>query len=178
MRQQHVGQEIGALVELAFRETQAAYRVIDNDTIVPNASEQEGAALVEALDVLKSAGLDGARAHLKQAGEELSTGRFAKSVAESIHAVESVARAIEANANTLDPALKRLRDKIGIHPALVQGFGNLYGYTSDEQGVRHALIEGAKPNVDQYDALFMLGACAAFCTYLVGKSRDAGLIKV
>ena len=57
-----------------------------------------------------------------------------------------------------------------------KGFENIYGYTSDEKGVRHALLEG-KAQVDREDAVFMLGACASFVTYFVGKARAGGLIK-
>jgi hypothetical protein len=55
------------------------------------------------------------------------------------------------------------------------GFGSLYGYTSDEQGIRHALLEPSS-NVDDADALFMIGACAAFVSYLISKARSAGLL--
>jgi hypothetical protein len=56
------------------------------------------------------------------------------------------------------------------------GFGSLYGYTSDSQGIRHALLDKDAPDVDEADALFMIGACAAFVSYLVNKGRAAGLI--
>ena len=45
----------------------------------------------------------------------------------------------------------------------------------DEKGIRHALTEG-KADVDMDDAVFMIGACASFVSYLVGKARAAGLI--
>ena len=61
-----------------------------------------------------------------------------------------------------------------IHPALEAGFQKLYAYTSDEHGIRHALNrDGA--NVDEADAIFMLGACASFVSYLIGKARGGGL---
>ena len=81
-----------------------------------------------------------------------------------------------AASKTLEPALEALTKHVEIHPALKSGFGKIYGYTSDEQGVRHALLEGTA-KVDLEDAGFMLGACASFATYLVGKARKAGLIK-
>jgi hypothetical protein len=66
--------------------------------------------------------------------------------------------------------------KIKIHRALKHGFGNIYGYTSDEKGIRHPLLDDEKANVDEADALFMIGACAAFVSYLINKARSAGLI--
>ncbi len=56
------------------------------------------------------------------------------------------------------------------------GFDSLYGYTSDSQGVRHALLDKGAPDVDETDALFMLGACAAFVSYLINRARAAGLL--
>ena len=51
----------------------------------------------------------------------------------------------------------------------------LYAYTSDEQGIRHALLDQPDPRVAQNEAVFMLGACASFASYLcrnhAGDSR-------
>jgi hypothetical protein len=69
----------------------------------------------------------------------------------------------------LNGALARLENPAKIHPALKRGFGNLYGYTSDESGIRHALLDDGTANVDEADALFMIGACAAFVSYLINK---------
>jgi hypothetical protein len=33
------------------------------------------------------------------------------------------------------------------------------------------------PDVDESDALFMIGACSAFVSYLINKSRTVGLLK-
>ena len=52
-----------------------------------------------------------------------------------------------------------------------QAFSKLYGYTSDEQGIRHALIDNPQANVGQDEAIFMLGACASFSSYLARKHR-------
>jgi hypothetical protein len=161
----------------ALAHCHAAYRLIDGDTFVPIASEQDAATFTTALQELDKANLVGARAHLKRAGEELGHGHFDKSIRESISAVESVARMIEPSATTLDPALKKIKDKVGLHPALQKGISQIYGYTSDESGIRHALLDEPQANVDVYDALFMLGACSAFLTYFIGKCRNSGLLK-
>ena len=58
---------------------------------------------------------------------------------------------------------------ISAHPALNEGFEKLYGYTSNEQGVRHALLDQGQSNVGQDEAVFMLGACASFASYLWRK---------
>ena len=145
-------------------------------TIMPRATEQEGAAIEQALATLGLTGLDGARAHLIQAGERLNAGDYADAVRESIHAVESVARKLDPKASvTLAPALQALEKHAAVHPALKKGFSKIYGYTSDEGGVRHALLEG-EAQVGLEEAVFMIGACASFTSYLIGKARRAGLI--
>jgi hypothetical protein len=62
---------------------------------------------------------------------------------------------------------------IPMHPSLKSAFQNLYGYTSDANGIRHALLEEA--NLDFEDAKFMLVSCSAFVNYLVAKASKAGI---
>ena len=96
----------------------APYTIIDGNTITPIASHEQGLLLAHALDQLSKSPMVGASQHLKQAIEFLNKGQWAKSITESIRAVESVARKIEPSANTLDPALKNLAPKIGMHSAM------------------------------------------------------------
>ena len=157
-------------VEVAtiFRECQLAY-VVDIEqpvTILPAVTEQEGKAIIGAIKELREAGLHGAEAHLKKAGELINEGDWPGAVRESINAVESVARLLAPNANTLGPALAALESGGRLHPALRGAFDKLYGYTSDEEGIRHPLIENATSPVGQDEAVFMLGACASFASYL------------
>jgi hypothetical protein len=65
---------------------------------------------------------------------------------------------------------------VRIHPALGKGFGSLYGFTSDEKGIRHALLDEPAAQVDETDALYMLGSCASFVSYLINKARHEGLL--
>jgi hypothetical protein len=76
----------------------------------------------------------------------------------------------------LNSALDRLESKAKIHNRLKHGFTNLYGYTNDENGIRHPLLDDGPANVDETDAIFMIGACAAFVSYLIGKARTASLL--
>lgn len=64
-------------------------------------------------------------------------------------------------------------DKIAIHPALKKGFSNIYGYTSDASGIRHALLD--EPNLDFENAKYMLVSCSAFINYLASKAAKAGI---
>jgi len=71
--------------------------------------------------------------------------------------------------------LKKIKDKIGLHPALEKGFGAIYGYTSDQGGIRHAMID--ESTCDFEDAKYMLVSCSAFVNYLIMKANKAGLIE-
>lgn len=142
-------------------------------TIYPAVTKEEGEAVLRATADLGKAGLAGAVSHLRKASECISQGDYPGAVRESIHAVESAARQIDPNAKTLGPALKSLERAGALHPALEKAFSNLYGYTSDEQGIRHALIDNQQANVAQDEAVFMLGACASFSSYLARKHRQS-----
>jgi hypothetical protein len=110
------------------------------------------------------------------AAEALTAGRNGDSVRESVHAVESAARVLsEDSKTTLAPALAKLQSNLGMHPAFKKALVSLYGYSSDEAGIRHSLLED-EARVDMHDALFMLGACASFVTFLIGKGRAADII--
>ena len=49
----------------------------------------------------------------------------------------------------------------------------LYSYTNDTNGVRHSLVfEESEAAVDETDALFMMGACAAFVSYMLSRKAQ------
>ena len=139
---------------------------------VQSASREQGEATEQAILSLHKYKMNGATEHLRKATEHINSRQYADSIADSIHAVESVARTICPESNTLGPALKSLeKAQILKHPALKQAFEKLYAYTSDEQGIRHALIEKDAADVGLDEAIFMFGACASFAAYLTQKHR-------
>ena len=160
----------------SFRRFQLAY-IIDPGpppSIFPATTTEEGNELRRNLAELRSAGLDGCLSQLRKASKCIDEDDSAGGVRESIHAVESVARQIDPEASkTLGPALTSLEKRSTLHPALKRAFDNLYGYTSDEQGIRHALLDKAAANVTVDEAVFMLGACASFASYLWRKHKAA-----
>lgn len=157
----------------AFIEARAAYRLIDG-LVIAIGTEQQAAAFEAAIADAEAFGAQASQRHLLQAGLALKDGSWADSVRESIHAVEAMGRKINPKAATLGPALKILENDGYIHGSLKAAFDKLYGYTSDEDGIRHAL-SAAEARVDEVDALFMLGACASFVSYLI--AREAALPK-
>jgi hypothetical protein len=163
-------------IDDVLRESRAAYAIFEGDTIIPVGSDAERETLARAFADLAASEFHGAHAHLRNAGSELTAGKYGPSIRESIHAVEAVARVLEPKAKTLPPALSKLEKSARLHPALRNGFSNLYGFTSDEDGIRHALLDEPVAQVDETDALYMLGSCAAFVSYLINKARQAGLL--
>lgn len=161
-----------------FERQSAAYRLDVSRPpfqFVPRSSEAQGNATREAIETIREGGMDGADTHLRHAAEHLNARRFADSVRESIHAVESVARMVDPKAErTLAPALSSL-ERAGVirHKALKEALSKLYGYTNDTQGIRHSLLDKESPDVDLDEAMFMFGACASFAAYLVSKHRKA-----
>jgi hypothetical protein len=168
--------KFAARIRFALETSRAAYRLLDDDkTIIPVGSDAELTTIKSALVDLSASEFHGARLHLTKAAQQLTDGQIADSIRESIHAVESVARVLEPHGD-FSKALARLEAKVKIHGALKNGFSSIYGFTSDEKGIRHPMLEKGSSDVDETDALFMIGACAAFVSYLINKSRGAGLI--
>ena len=154
----------------------AAYRLDktrDPFRFFPRSSEEQGEAIKQAAKTIDGAGMDGASTHLRNATVHINSGQYSNAIRDSIHAVESVACMIDPKDNkTLGSALDSLeREGLLHHPSLKQGFKKLYGYTSNEQGIRHALLDQNSPNVGLDEAVFMFGACASFAAYLVSKQQ-------
>jgi hypothetical protein len=143
--------------------------------IAPITSEEEIAEIEKALVSTNS--LKPVATHIKTALDFLSdkkTPDYRNSIKESISAVEAICRLITGKDDaTLGQALKVIKAKITVHPALEQAFSKLYGYTSDADGIRHSLLD--EPDIDFEDAKFMLVSCSAFINYLKLKSSKAGL---
>lgn len=153
----------------AFVIARAAYRVFDNKYIAAIGTEEQAAAFEHAIAETEAKDATAARKQLIAAGVALRNSDWAGSVRESIHAVEAMAVRLAPGTDTLSAALKALEQRGHLHGGLKAAFSSLYGYSSDEEGVRHALVFGDEAQVDETDALFMLGACASFVSYLLAR---------
>ena len=159
----------------SFVTTRAAYRVFDNKYIAAIGTEEQAAAFERAIADAAAKNATAARKQLIAAGVALRDSDWAGSLRESIHAVEAMAVRLAPGAKTLGEALKVLENRGHIHGGLKAAFGSLYGYSSDEEGVRHALVFSDEAQVDEADALFMLGACASFVSYLLAHGTQSTL---
>lgn len=176
VRHQSASPQFVQQVERALISTGSAYRLINRRTIAPISSEENAQALSASLSTVAGSGLAGAKAHLEAAAAALNRNDYPGSVRESIHAVDAAARMLAPESKDLGPTLTKLAESGYIHGAMKSAFSALYGYTSDEKGVRHSLLFSAEAQVDEEDALFMFGACASFCAYLVRKGQQLKLI--
>lgn len=146
------------------------------DTIAPISSEEEVAEIEEALQTEKPFGP--VVIHLRSALDLFSdrdSPDYRNSIKESISAVEAMCILIAGSGATLGKALGAIQreGKVTLHPSLRQAFDNLYGYSSDADGIRHALMD--EPDLSFEDAKLMLVSCSAFINYLKVKSAKAGI---
>jgi hypothetical protein len=150
----------------------SGFRFIDNK-LAPITSESEIMEIEDAISQTSGETLDGVNLHLKSALSLLSDRKnpdYRNSIKESISAVEAICKIIaEDEKTTLAKALTKLKRKIDIHGSLEEGFKKIYGYTSDADGIRHAIMY--KPNIDFADAKYMMVSCSAFINYLISKSN-------
>lgn len=151
-----------------FQREYVGYRFIDGE-ITPISDDIEVAEIEKSLDIE----FQGCKSHIKKALGFLSDREnpdYKNSIKESISAVESICQIIAQNSKaTLGEALKKLEEHgVKIHEAMKKSFSSLYGYTSDEGGIRHC--EGVfESNVTFEEAKFMLVSCSAFVNYLIAE---------
>ena len=146
-----------------------SYRILDGQ-VVPIVTESELSTIQDA----KSTDFDTVNIHIEKALFLFSDRKkpdYENSIKESISAVESICSIITGSSGsdaTLGKTLKKLKDKgVYIHPAMEKAFTSLYGYTSDETGIRHGGIDFQ--NAPSEDAKYMLVSCSAFVNYLIEK---------
>jgi hypothetical protein len=155
----------------------SAYRII-NYALVPITNEQEIQTIENALSNSIEFNLKGVNIHLSESLSKLSNKTspdYRNSIKESISAVESICQQITGDSKAeLGKALKKIGSKLPIHGSLEQGFIKLYGYTSDSDGIRHAMMD--ESNLELEDALYMLVSCSSFINYLISKAVKLNIL--
>lgn len=147
----------------------SGYRFV-GEQIVRIVAEEEITAVEDALKVKISP----VQEHLKRALELFADRKkpdYRNSIKESISAVEALVKiVIKSEKGTLGDLLSVLEKRDELHPALKAAFIKLYGYTSDANGIRHALLE--EDRVTFHEAKFMLVACSAFTNYVIASAKQ------
>ena len=162
-------------INLQLEKEMAGYRLVDKE-ITPIIHHEEIESIENAIN---HSDLKHVSIHIETALNLMSNRNnpnYRNSIKESISAVESIAKLLTNEKNAeLKLALNKLDGQLEppLHGALKSAFLKLYGYTSDGDGIRHALTEN--DNVSFEDAKFMLVACSAFVNYLLSKAKIAGI---
>jgi len=146
----------------------SAYRIV-NEIVSPLTNQEEINEIEKSINL--SDKYISVRHHIGSSQKLLSDRKhpdYRNSIKESISAVEAICKIITEKENaTLGEALKKLGEKVEIHPALIKGFDSIYGYTNDKNGIRHAMMELS--SITYEDALFFLVSCSSFVNYLISK---------
>lgn len=157
-----------------FERQLVGYRIIGLE-ITPVDSNAEAEAITSAL--ADSEVVNGARHALARAVDLLAdrtSPDYPNSIKESISAVEAIVKKVTGE-GTLGAGLKKLEAAgLTIHPALKGAWSQMYGWTSDDDGIRHGGIKAA--DADQALAKYVLVICSAFVSYLVEAGRKTGLL--
>ena len=147
------------------------YRMVDAQ-LQPVTEASEVEAIDAALRALEP--FSGARKHLSNALSLLANRenpQYANVVKESISAVEAITRHYTGE-KTLGAALRKLEPKgVPAHGALTQGWSMLFGYTSDEHGIRHGSIEDSE--VDEALATYFVVSSSAMVGYVIKKAGES-----
>lgn len=152
-----------------FEQEKSGYRIVLGE-ITPITNDAE----IETIEQAAATPYDSVNQHISKAlahYADLKNPDYENSVKEAISAVEAMCCIVTGTSGkqaTLGNAIKKLEDKgVHIHGGMKQGFKDLYGYASDENGIRH----GGKDfkSVPPEDAKFMLISCSAFVNYLIEK---------
>lgn len=170
-------QPIEKEINVVLTEEKAGYRMVDG-MIVPITNKDELGALKKAMKTK----YESVNQHITKAVSlysKLKNPDYENSIKESISAVEAMCCIITGMTGaqaTLGKAIKKLKEcGVYIHPALEGAFSSLYGYTSDENGIRHGGIDFK--NAPAEDAKYMLVSCSAFVNYLIEKWSKVQSVK-
>ena len=159
--------ELAAGLNSVLEKQLCAFRFL-GDKITPITDEYELAAIDEAA----TSSPDAVRRHLARAVELLSDRHspdYRNSVKEAVSAIEALCQKVTGEPKgTLGKLLGKIQ---GLHPAFKEALSRMYGFTSDAEGIRHALLD--EPTLTFTDAKFFLVQAAAFVNYITGKQADA-----
>lgn len=152
-----------------LEQEKSGYRIVAGE-VAPITNKSE----IETIEQAANTDYPSVNHHIQKAISlyaDIKSPDYENSIKESISAVEaicSIITGITGKEATLGNTIKHLKDRgLHIHKAMESGFSSLYGYTSDENGIRHGGIDFT--NAPAEDAKYMLVSCSAFVNYLIEK---------
>lgn len=164
-------------VNKILEEELAGYRFIGG-TLAPISSPEEISSITLALAAAQEKSLYGTQKHIEAALALMGkkpVPDYRNSIKESISAIESITKQLTGEVGGgLEKALSKLDSVVHFHGAFKAGLLSLYGYTSDENGIRHAILEEADIGFDE--AKFMLITCSALVNFIIVKATTHKLL--
>jgi len=158
--------KIATAINSILEKEACAFRFVGKQ-IVPITDELE----LEAIDQAASNAPDAVKRHISRAIELLSdrnSPNYPNSVKEAVSAIEALCQTVTGDdKGTLGKLLGKIE---GLHPAFKAALSSMYGFTSDAEGIRHALLD--EPTLTFTDAKFFLVQAAGFINYISGKQSE------
>ncbi len=154
-------------VNTVLKEEFAPYRMLDGK-IVPLKDELEVESVISALEKTRDK-FHPVYEHLSKALSLFSHRKspdYSNTIKESISAVESLLKIVCNNKKTLGENIKKVCEKLKLHPAFCDAIKKLYGWSSDAEGIRHGKNPGERDPL-QAEAKFVLVTATAFINYLL-----------
>ena len=140
------------------------YKFVDGKFIPIQTQEEQ-----ETIESVLQTPYENARNHIKKSIIHFSARTnpdYANSIKESICAIESIYQELTGETKFAD-AVNKLN--IPMHKAFKESIKNLYGFTSDEEGIRHAAT-GEPLQINQATARYMLNVCSAMVNYITANT--------
>lgn len=161
--------EVNILIEnlnRVLKEEKSAYRII-NKQIAEITSEEEIVEINKALSLPDK--FSPVNEHLTKALKHFSNRDkpdYENSIKESISALESLTKIILGEKGTLGELTKKLQ----IHPALKSAISQLYGWASDEKGIRHG-SDNKTTKIDEEETKLILILSSSLINYIYSKNK-------
>lgn len=153
-------------LNLVFYDERLQYKIIEG-IVTPLISDEEAKEVGKATESKYSI----ASKHIRKALELYSKrplADYSNSIKESISAIEALVRVV---LNKPNATLGTLVKQLDIHPALKEAIKKLYGWTSDEGGIRHS-ESGKEIKIGQEEARYMVVICSALVNYIISKAVE------
>jgi hypothetical protein len=154
-----------------FEEENIECKIINN-LVVPIIAEEEIKEIEAAQKISDRYSV--VKIHLQKAIESYAKRPqpdYKNSIKESISAIEALARIITNNPSA---DLGDLTKQLPIHPAFKDGLNKIYGWTSDEGGIRHSHKDYQYQYLEsgEDEARFMLVLAHTFVNYIIKKHEQ------
>ena len=168
------GANLASKMNEVFELYLVGHRFIDGHVIQID-SDLQVSGLETALVDASTPGLEGVRRHLEKAIAMLSDRQdpdYPNVVKEAMSSVEAMCEFLTGE-NQLGKALREFkRLELGVHQSQIDGWRKLYGWSSDENGVRHGSFKIAA--VSHSTAKYAVITGAAFISLLIDQARSTG----